>query len=213
MLFRVAPYHFDRFNALPSCRMRRAISTSPDTRATRANGGYIGENSFDNMTCPCGNGIATRMRAEMNAVGRIIPLRTVEKTVGGRVQNLKPWPKGVSGNPAGRPKGDISVEIARAVFENDPEAIYRGMLRRLKKGDARVFKVLADRAYGKVKDQLEVDVSKSIVEQLQAGRRRALEGLSEAELRDRIETLQRQLALKSGRGPGDAPLGALIRAV
>jgi hypothetical protein len=47
------------------------------------------------------------------------------------------------------------VEIARAVFENNPEAIYQGMVRALKKGDARVFKVLADRAYGKVKEQVE----------------------------------------------------------
>jgi hypothetical protein len=35
----------------------------------------------------------------------------------------------------------------------------------------------------------------SIVEQLQAAGRRVLEGLSEAELRDRIEQLQRQLQL------------------
>jgi hypothetical protein len=69
--------------------------------------------------------------------------------VAGCIQNLKPWPKGVSGNPAGRPKDDISVEIARAVFENNPEAIYQGMLRRLKKGDARVFKVLASGHTGK----------------------------------------------------------------
>jgi hypothetical protein len=129
----------------------------------------------------------------------MIPLRTVEKTVAGRVQNLKPWPKGVSGNPAGRPKNDISVEIARAVFENNPEAIYRAMARRLAKGDARAFKVLADRAYGRVKEQVEVGVSESIVERLQAARRRALEGLSEAELNHRIEQLQRQLAIKAGR--------------
>jgi hypothetical protein len=87
------------------------------------------------------------------------------ETVAGRVQNLKPWTKGVSGNLAGRPKNDISVEIARAVFENNPEAIYHGMLRRLKKGDARVLKVLADRAYGKVKEQVEVDLSHHIVQQ------------------------------------------------
>ena len=84
------------------------------------------------------------------ASGVIITIRTLEKTVAGRVQNLRPWPKGVSGNPAGRPKNDISVEIARAVFENNAEAIYRGLARRLAKGDARVFKVLAERAYGKV---------------------------------------------------------------
>lgn len=82
------------------------------------------------------------------------PAENSVETVG-RIQNLKPWPKGVSGNPAGRPKNDISVELAQAVFENNPEAIYQGMLRKLKKGDARVFKVLADRAYGKLKVQIE----------------------------------------------------------
>jgi hypothetical protein len=116
----------------------------------------------------------------------------------GRIQNLKPWPKGVSGNPAGRPKNDISVEIARAVFENNPEAIYNGMRRRLAKGDARVFKVLADRAYGKVKEQVEADIYDSLAEKLQAARRRVLEGLSDAEIVERIEQLQRQLQLKAG---------------
>jgi hypothetical protein len=118
--------------------------------------------------------------------------------VGGRIQNLKPWPKGVSGNPAGRPKNDISVEIAQAVFENNPEAIYRAMVRRLKKGDARVFKVLADRAYGKVKEnvELEVGASNAIVERLQAGRQRVLTGLTEAELIQRIEQLQQELGMR-----------------
>ena len=116
----------------------------------------------------------------------------------GHIQNLKPWPKGVSGNPGGRPKRDLASEIAQAVFENNPEAIYQGMVRLLKKGNPRAFAVLADRAYGKVKEQVEVDFSESIVEQIQAGRRRALEGLSDAQLRDRIEQLQWELAVKSG---------------
>lgn len=114
--------------------------------------------------------------------------------MGGRVQNLKPWPKGVSGNPGGRPKGDLSSEIARAVFENNPEAVYHAMARALMRGNARVFAVLADRAYGKVKDQVEVDVSEAIVERLEAGRRRVLEGMSDAELSERIEHLQREFA-------------------
>ena len=35
-------------------RIRRAISTAPKTRATRANEGKIGGDSLDNTTCPCG---------------------------------------------------------------------------------------------------------------------------------------------------------------
>jgi hypothetical protein len=101
--------------------------------------------------------------------------------VAGCIQNLKPWPKGVSGNPAGRPKNDISVEIARAVFENNPEAIYQGMVRALKKGNARVFKVLADRAYGKVKEQVEFGLGDD------------LSAMSNAELNARIIELTASL--------------------
>jgi hypothetical protein len=121
----------------------------------------------------------------------------VEKTVGGRIQNLKPWPKGVSGNPAGRPKSDLASEIARAVFENNPERICQAMTRGLMRGNPRVFAVLADRAYGKVKTQFEVDLgaSDAIAEQLVAARRRVVDGLSDAELRERVEQLQRQLVL------------------
>jgi hypothetical protein len=104
--------------------------------------------------------------------------------VAGCIQNLKPWPKGVSGNPAGRPKNDISVQIAQAVFENNPEAIYQGMVRALKKGDARVFKVLADRAYGKVKEQVEF------------GRRDDLRAMSDAELNTGIAELMESLGFR-----------------
>lgn len=118
--------------------------------------------------------------------------------MGGRIQNLKPWPKGVSGNPGGRPKGDLSSEIARAVFENNPQMIYQAMARELMRGNPRVFRVLADRAYGKVKAQVEVEVgaSEAIVERLEAGRRRALEAMSDAELSQRQEQLERELSTR-----------------
>jgi len=103
-------------------------------------------------------------------------------TVAGHIENLKPWPKGVSGNPKGRPKCDISAEIARAVFENNAEAIYRAMASRLIKGDVRAFKILAERAYGKVKEQVEVEPGVSgLAERLQAARQRILDYSSEAE--------------------------------
>ena len=106
-------------------------------------------------------------------------------TVAGRIENLKPWPKGVSGNPKDRPKCDISAEIARAVFENNAEAIYTAMARRLIKGDVRAFKILAERAYGKVKENVELELTtEGVAERLQAARQR----LSEVEfIRPAIE--------------------------
>ena len=115
----------------------------------------------------------------------------------GRIQNLKPWPKGVSGNPAGRPKRDVTAEIAQAVFENNADAIYRAMTRALCKGDAKVFRVLADRAYGKVKQQIEVDTSQGLAERLNAARRRACEPLTDDEIRARISMLERELLQRS----------------
>jgi hypothetical protein len=47
----------------------------------------------------------------------------VEKTVSGGTANLKPWPKGVSGNPGGRPKRKpITEELERLLAEQAPNA-------------------------------------------------------------------------------------------
>ena len=94
----------------------------------------------------------------------------------GRIQNLKPWPKGVSANPGGRPKRDLASEIAQAVFESNPNAIYEAMLKALKTGNPRFFVALADRAYGKVKEQVEVDLSESLAERIHAACMRLSEG-------------------------------------
>lgn len=73
----------------------------------------------------------------------------------GRIENLKPWKPGQSGNPGGRPKRDMASEIARAIFEQNAGAIERAFAAALKKGDAKVFRALADRAYGKPRQQIE----------------------------------------------------------
>lgn len=65
------------------------------------------------------------------------------------------WKPGQSGNPGGRPKNDIAAQIARAVFENNIQGLYDAFAKALLKGNAYVFKELADRGYGKVKETIQ----------------------------------------------------------
>jgi hypothetical protein len=62
------------------------------------------------------------------------------------------WKPGESGNPGGRPKQDMSQIIARAIFEQNPELIYKAYGRLLSKGSAFGFQVVAERAFGKLKE-------------------------------------------------------------
>jgi hypothetical protein len=72
------------------------------------------------------------------------------------LRNLKPFVKGQSGNPGGKPKNDLAKEIAQAIFENDADAIYRAYAKALRAGNAYAFTVLADRAFGKLKEVKEL---------------------------------------------------------
>jgi hypothetical protein len=67
----------------------------------------------------------------------------------GKATQFKP---GQSGNPGGRPKNDLAKEIAQAIFENEPEAIYKAFRKALLRGNAYTFKKLTERAFGKIKD-------------------------------------------------------------
>ena len=90
----------------------------------------------------------------------------------GRTENLKPCKSSQSGKPGGRPKEDIVSEIAKRVFEENADAIYRAMLKALLKGDPEVFAVLADRAYGKLTQKVEIPGIENLPEALAEARAR-----------------------------------------
>ena len=95
--------------------------------------------------------------------------RTAGRFAKGNHYRFRP---GQSGNPGGRPKRDLESEVARAVFEENADAIYRTMLKTLLKGDPEVFAVLADRAYGKLTQKVEIPGIENLPEALAEARAR-----------------------------------------
>src|SRR5579863_3401300 len=90
-----------------------------------------------------------------------------------RANLVAPYPKGVSGNPGGKPRVDVSAIIARAILEGNQEEIYKALTKAVCRGNAYVFKELADRAYGKVTTPVTVETGEGLTNLLMAGRQRA----------------------------------------
>jgi hypothetical protein len=100
---------------------------------------------------------ATIERQEERKKDRISPQNSdpvSEEARRKRIDQIKPYQfqPGVSGNPGGRPKTDLAAEIARAVFEQDGQAIFEAFRKVLRKGSPYAYQVLSDRAYGKLKE-------------------------------------------------------------
>jgi hypothetical protein len=116
-----------------------------------------------------------RKRGDASYTARIAPFR---------------WQPGYCPNPGGRPKHDLSAEIARAVFENNADALYAAFSKALLKGNAYCYKELSDRAYGKLKEHVEYEVSE-------------FRGTSDEDLQKRITELERDLGLVHQIDEGD----------
>ena len=115
--------------------------------------------------------------------------------------------KGVSGNPGGRPKTKpLTEELQRLLEQEAPNskgrtwatAIALALVKRASKGDVRAISELGNRVEGRPAQAVELnaDLSSSIVERLQAGRKRVLAGMTEEEIREKITQLEAQLGDK-----------------
>jgi hypothetical protein len=88
------------------------------------------------------------------------PAQNSGETVAGRLENLKPWKPGQSGNPGGRPKGKLIDEaLEELLLGNDSElalAIAKKLLARAKAGEVKAIQLVAERVQGKPKRQIEL---------------------------------------------------------
>lgn len=115
-----------------------------------------------------------------NYAKRRIPLRTIGVTVAGRMENLKPWPKGTSGNPGGRPRRKLLTELYEELL-NDPEFLSKvraAVTESVSKGQMAMvlqLKEMADRVEGKVSQPINANVNMGLSERLEAARRRITE--------------------------------------
>lgn len=85
---------------------------------------------------------------------------------------IAPWNSETAPRNGGRPKKDMSAEIAKQVFENNPELIYKACVNQLAKGGAFAFQVYSDRAFGKLKEKIEVSSAEEVAALLEAARKR-----------------------------------------
>ena len=108
---------------------------------------------------------------------------------------MKPWKPGQTGNPAGKngwqERRDLAAEIARAIFENDGPAIYAAFAKVLRKGSPYGFQVLADRAFGKLKEVHQIEHS-------------PYKDMSDEDIEKRIEELKRKLGWPGCEPPADS---------
>jgi hypothetical protein len=114
------------------------------------------------------------------------------ETVAGSAHNLRPWPKGVSGNPGGRPrKRLITDELVRLLQQEAPNtagktwaaAIAEVLLKQALNGDVRAIGEVANRVEGKPLQAMDLHLDPPA----------DIQNLTEEELNQRIAELEREL--------------------
>jgi len=84
----------------------------------------------------------------------------------------KPFPKGVSGNPKGRPKlPDLKAAIAKVLADekdgvNALEACLMALRQKAVRGDIRAAEVLMDRGYGKARQTTDLNIGSVDLDQM-----------------------------------------------
>jgi len=83
-----------------------------------------------------------------------------------RLENLKPFKKGQTGNPNGRPKKlpELDILLAEVLGEEEGgisagKAILMSLRAKAFKGDTKAAEILLDRAYGKAKASMEINLN------------------------------------------------------
>jgi Family of unknown function (DUF5681) len=124
----------------------------------------------------------------------------------GYAQNLKPWPKGVSGNPGGRPKKKlVTDELERLLQVEAPEAggrtwatvIAEALLQQARKGDVRAITELTNRIEGKAPQPVELsgdDDLDTLAEMIEKARKRVAD-MSDEELTSRLKVLEGEIGV------------------
>ncbi len=100
---------------------------------------------------------------------------------------VAPWKPGDVPNPTGKNGHDLASEVAKAIFSENGEEIYKAMTKALLKGNAYAFTQIAERAYGKLVEKKELTGAN--------GGPLEYKEVNERDLNERIAQLERDLGL------------------